>query len=401
MKTTNIIPAATLKGFSSIATSWQYLHDIATELEQIHANGKGHGNIDLRHIAVDGEHFHLMIEEKNDNCDPSSDVWNLAASTFELILGSPILNGAGESGQKEKTPLPSLPHEEAGPLNQLLHRCMCFNRNERPSATHIKETAAKALAHWSKQSRATRIQPAANTQESIEEIDRLWPEDMMLSIGRRLVMVILMLLSITTGLAQSPLSAKDETVTQKLIDAVLMLRNPDRKNWDAAQDELKKRITQLTLMNELQDKNNDCVLINTQNKSFGVNRIVNELKKGKRVQYSGKGLLDGADLRFNYSIYEKGVKAGHTATYTMTGRWGQQVFVIVPYTASQPYSTELIKADGTAISVTSKDAKGITYYCIDATNGPREGEKLNLRISNKDTKNNASFVVINHNYRNK
>ena len=400
MENTDFIPATALKGFSSITSCWQFLHDIASQLEQTHANGHGHGNINLRHIAVEGNHFKLMDHEGKSDCKPCNDIWSLAASAFELILGSPILNGADESAQKEKTPLPSLPHDEADSLNKLLHQCMRYQDEERPTATHVKETASKALAQ-SKQSRATRIQTTINTQESIERTDRLWPEDMIMSAGRRLVIVILMLLSVTTAIAQSALSAQDEAVTQKLIEAVLMLRNPDRKSWDAAQDELKKRISQVTLMNELQDKDNDCVLINTQTKSTGVNRIVNELKKGKRVQYSGKGLLDGADLRFNYSIYEKGVKAGHTSTYTLTGRWGKQVFAIVPYSASQQYSTELIKANGTVVPVTTKDAKGITYYCIDAANGPREGEKLSLRITNKDSKNNASFVVINHNYRNK
>lgn len=93
------------------------------------------------------------------------------------------------------------------------------------------------------------------------------------------------------------------------------------------------------------------------------------------------------------------IKKGRTATYKMSGRDGRQVFLIVPQNAKQSYSVELLRQDGTVIPAGGKDARGVTYYIIDTQDGPKPGETLTLKITNGDPDNNASFVIINHNYR--
>ena len=396
------IYASSLKGFCSLPLCWQFLREVSEQLDAIHAGGEAHGRVDLGHVVIEGDRFVLVKEDSSTGQSTASDIWSLAASAFELMIGSPIFNGTGEESQNKNMPIPSLPQPEAETLNRLLHGCLSMQKSERPTAVEIKTAVTDALARIGHQERSSRVHAIAHTQEQLDIIDRQWPERMISGSLRGVVVLLVLMFSTTFSClqAQVKLNAGEE-VTQDLLDAVLLLRHSDVKSWNQAQDELEKWLSKFTLMNELQDRENDCLLINSQVKSFGVNRIVSELKRGNRVQNSGRELLDGADVRFNYSLYEKGVKMGRTATYTMSGRSGKQVFLVVPFTSSQPYSVELVKADGTAIPSYGKDANGITYFEVDQAGGPAPGETLTLRITNKDASHNASFVIINHNYRDK
>lgn len=393
------ILASSLKGYCSLPLCWRYLSDVSGQLAALHGDGKTHGSVDLKHVAVEGRAF-VLTDGGTSKATPAGDVWRLAASVFELMLGTPILNGAGESSQTARTPLPSLPQTGTDSLNDLLHRCLQHNPAERPTAAEVHAVAQEAVESIGQPKRAPRIHTSAQAQEALEKADRQWPERMMSGATRLTALFLLLLTTILTVPAQIPWAKpEDEQTTQKLLDAVLLLRKGDARSWNTAQDELEKRISQFTLMNELRDDANDCPLVNEQMRTFGVNRIVSELKRGRRVQNTGHELLDGADVRFNYSLYEKGIKKGRTATYKMSGRDGRQVFLIVPQNAKQPYSVELLRQDGTVIPVGGKDARGITYYIVETQDGPKPGETLTLKITNGDPDHNASFVIINHNYR--
>ena len=396
------IYASSLKGFCSIPLCWQFIREISEQLETVHASGRVHGRVDLGHVVIEGDHFVLEKEDSFKEQTTESDIWSLAASAFELMIGSPIFNGEGENSQNENTPIPSLPQPEAESLNRLLHSCLSIQKVQRPTAAEIRSAATDALARVGHQERQPRVHAIAHTQEQLDSIDRQWPEKMVTGALRGVAVLLVLLFStaFSSLQAQVKLNAGEE-VTQDLLDAVLLLRHSDARSWNKAQDELEKWLPKFTLMNELQDQENDCLLINSQVKSFGVNRIVSELKRGNRVQNSGRELLDGADVRFNYSLFEKGVKMGRTATYTMSGRSGKQVFLVVPFASVQPYTVELVKADGTVIPPYGKDANGITYFEVDQAGGPAPGETLTLKITNKDASHNASFVIINHNYRDK
>lgn len=393
------IHASSLKGYCSLPLCWRYLSDVSRQLAALHENGKTHGSVDLKHVTVEGRAF-VLTDGGTPKASPASDMWQLAASAFELMLGTPILNGAGETSQTPRTPLPALPQTGAEPLNDLLHRCLQHNPAERPTAAEIHTLAQEAFEHYGEPKRAPRIHTSAQAQETLEKADRQWPERMMSGAARLTALLLLLLTGILTAPAQIPWKdATQEQTTQKMLDAALMLRRGDVQSWNKAQDELEKCISMITLMDELEDDDNDCPLVSGQMRTFGVNRIVSELKRGNRVQNTGRELLDGADARFSYSIYEKGVKKGKTATYTMSGRDGQQVFLIVPQNPKLPYSVVLSRQDGTVIPVGGKDARGVTYYQISTEDGPRPGETLTLKITNDDKENNASFIIINHNYR--
>lgn len=396
--TANIIYASSLKGFCSIRVCWQFLYDVSSKLVCLHESHKSHGSVDLNHVEVKGQHFELT-DGDNDSTQ-ASDVWALAASAMELILGSPIFNGGGENAQSDSMPIPTLPYPNTDKLNMLLHRCLDSNSECRPSAAEIKNKAQEGLEQCPVQERTPRIHSSLQTHETLNRIDSQWPEKMIANVARLLLLLLLMVHFSLPSFGQVRLDENKELITSKLMKAVLILRQDDLKSWNAAQDEFEKWLSNFTLMNGLQDQKNDCSLVEGQVKFFGVNRMVTELKKKGNVQNSGRELLDGSDARFNYSLYEKGIKKGCTATYTVSGRSGKQVFLIIPFSMNQSYTSELIKNDGTHLASAGRDDNGISYYFVSTQNGPAAGETLTLKISNKDQENNASFVIVNHNYRN-
>lgn len=398
MVNTSEIYATSLKGYCSVKVCWQFLYDVADQLAVLHTDNKSHGSVTLRHVRVDGSHFRLCAETQGGN--QASDIWNLAASAMELFLGSPILNGAGEKALHKNTPIPILSQDETATLNRLLHRCLNFNAGERPRANYVRDIAKAEVEKLNEESRAPRIHTTTSEPEMLEKFDKQWPESMLAGIRKVVSVIILGLLAVVPVAAQSVLDNPAETETAKLREAVLLLRSNNRNHWNKAHNILSTRINMITLMDELKDASNDCALVGTQVQSLGINRMINELKRGRRVQNTGKDLLDGADSRFKYSIYEKGLKKGRTATYILTGRSGEQIFLIVPYKSTQNYSVELRIGEKCVIQPLQKDKDGITYYHISKSDGPRIQEKLYLKISNKDQSENAAFVVINHNYRN-
>jgi len=202
---------------------------------------------------------------------------------------------------------------------------------------------------------------------------------------------------------QSFLDKEKEAYTLELMEAAKTLRIRTEESWNKAQADFSLILDSFTMMDELSDIDNDCALAGKSVDSFGLNRMISMLKRSRTVvQNTGKGLLDGTDLRFHYSIYEKGIRQGCTATYDgLSGRAGKQVFIIIPYSADQPYETELSLESGRKYTVTHKDKEGIIYYLIDTMEGPEADDSLVLKICNKDSQNNRSFVIINHNYRDK
>lgn len=395
MEKRDIIYASSVKGFCSAGTCWQYICDISAHLMLCHAEGKPYGAVDLKHVIVDGNNF-VLIEDSGAKGDIQGDIWKLAASAYELMLGTPVFNGLGEASQTKKTPLPSLPGSEVEPLNRLLHSCMNKEKECRPTAATINAIAIEELKRYSGDARKPRPQAVVDNKATVEKYDKSWPEQMV-------VVLFFLFVSLTSAFqvrGQDIIDNHEEETTLKLLKATLLLRDHNTDNWNEAKHELSKRLGIFTLMDELKDFKHDCALIEKNVKSFGLNRMIKELKAGKRVQNTGKGLLDGSDSRFNYSIYEKGIKKGNTSVYKLSGRSGKQLFIIVPYNPEQQYSTTLGIDGGKTYSPALKDEKGITYYLIDTADGPAVGENLKLEISNNGG-NNASFVVINHNYRNR
>lgn len=118
------IHAITLRGYCSTSLCLQYIRQIGTQLDALHSQNRTHGRVGLRQVSIADHDFLLSAPTSGQSGTPANDIWQLAASALELMLGNPILNGGGEKAQTARTPIPSLPQPEAAPLNRLLQRCL-------------------------------------------------------------------------------------------------------------------------------------------------------------------------------------------------------------------------------------------------------------------------------------
>lgn len=398
MESKNNIPVSAIKGFCTLPVCWQYLHDIATELVTIHGKGMTHGNINIGTTALCDSRFTLCNAGRGTTAE--GDIWQLAASAMELMLGSPIMNGKGERGMRADTPIPLLPNRDADALNSLLCRCLAFEKAQRPKAAEIVGCAKKEMERLATAQREQKPRQAMTRKDTLEKFERQWPEAIKANITRIIAFLAVATIGCTSLQAQTVEMNGEEMLTT-MRDAVLLLRNNDEASWERAQDEFQKHLNSFTLMDELQDKANDCLPIAGKVKKRGVNRLITELKNGRRVQNSERELLDGSDSRFNYSIFEKCIKQGATSTYTMKGRSGKQVYIVIPYKTDNRYSCKLIMEGERVFEPSLADENGISYFFIESENGPQGNETVTLKITNDEKNRNESFVIINHNYRDK
>ena len=318
--------ASSLKGYATPEMLWRFLLDCARPMAAQHARGGAWGPVDLDAVEVDGDAF--LPGPASGKGTPQGDVWQLAAASFELATGSPLF-AAGE--QKATTPIPALRQRELASFSDLLGRCLAFDPGARPSAEEVAALAAAELEKARAVRRPKRTAAPAG-KKTVSEYDRRWPETFLLS--------LLLLIGLSL-----PLRAQDyvpDDMTGRLVEAAGKLREGGEKNWSAAKDLLKSRRDKFTLMDECVCPEADCPLLPFRLSCFGVNRLVNGIKDGDRVQATGRDFKNGADRRFGYAVIEKGVRAGCTARYTMTGRQGRQVFIIIPYVPDQAFSAALV-----------------------------------------------------------
>jgi len=392
------IQAISLRGHCSTTLCLQYIRQVATQLETLHSQQQVHGQVDLRQVSITDNDFVLCPPAATSAGTPANDIWQLGASCMELMLGTPILNGGGEKAQTARTPIPSLPQPEAEPLNRLLQRCLCHDPKKRPTAADIVREAEAIATSLGTPQRMRRMGSVNATTHAAERIDRLWPEQM-LATARTLVLLLPMLCFALGTWSQTILDPKEEEVTLQLINASLTLRRNDQASWNNAGQALKQRLNQFTLMDEIGDAAHDKRLADADIQAFGLNKLINDLKKTQRqnraVQNTGHSLLDGTDKRFKYAIYEKGVKKACTATYTIPERVGKQVIVVVPHDAKQAYTARLYK-NGVAVAPAGRDRNGVTYFVVDGEKALKQGDVLKLQIQNQDPDRHAAFVIINH-----
>ncbi len=392
------IHAITLRGHCSTSLCLQYIRQIATQLDALHSQNRTHGRVGLRQVSIADHDFLLSAPTSGQSGTPANDIWQLAASAMELMLGNPILNGGGEKAQTARTPIPSLPQPEAAPLNRLLQRCLSYDPKHRPTAADIVREAEALASTFPAPQRPRRQASVTTTPHIAERVDRLWPEQMVTT-ARMLILLLPMLCFALGTRAQGILDPRQEAVTLQLINASLTLRHNDQTSWDKAAQQLKQRLNQFNLMDELQDETNDKRLSGAGIQSFGLNRLIADLKQkqqqNRAVQNTGKGLLDGTDSRFSYTLYEKGIRKGATATYTLPKRVGKQVIVVIPHDANQAYAARIYK-NGIAVQPAGKDRNGITYFVLDADKALKRGDVLKLQIQNQDPDRHAAFVIINH-----
>ena len=128
---------------------------------------------------------------------------------------------------------------------------------------------------------------------------------------------------------------------------------------------------------------------------FGLNRLLSHIAIERKMVHTHGDFLNGEDERYNYSLYERSVRAGFAVSYTLKGREGKQWFIIIPY-----------DKDGGGLSASISINGGSTIPFTQAENGAiatyLDWPKLDVNdlvtITVQGTRN-QSFVLLNHNTR--
>lgn len=126
--------------------------------------------------------------------------------------------------------------------------------------------------------------------------------------------------------------------------------------------------------------------------SFKLNRILYAAEKERKYVSTKTEMLNGEDRRYNYSLFERILKKGKSATYHLKKRNGKQTIVLVPHVAKKGSLGVLI--DGKK-PTTTEDEDGTLTCTFNAT-----GKEFALTITNKSG-SALSFVILNHNSRKK
>jgi hypothetical protein len=181
---------------------------------------------------------------------------------------------------------------------------------------------------------------------------------------------------------------------QKLMSTVGSMRHANQTTWKA-DSTLLSRDSLWTALDEAERHQNEYWLLG--NDYFKLNKIHNELSGHDKKMLLGE-MLNGNDTRYNYSMTERGIKAGRTVSYELTHRVGRQTFVVMPYRKGCTDLEVKMFRNGHDIGHPTRDADG--NIIVNITENIQDEDMLRLDITNQGTKN-MPVVIINHNTRRK
>ena len=147
-----------------------------------------------------------------------------------------------------------------------------------------------------------------------------------------------------------------------------------------------------TPMDELgNDRNVEC-RASERVPGFRLNSALTNAESKERYQTTTGNHLNGADIRYNYSLFEKTLKAEKSATFSLPQRWGEQVIIIIPFNPQSKIEATANGGDKDFISTPSGNGS------LKLTGTVDKGKPLNLTITNKSGEN-ISYVILNYNSR--
>lgn len=158
-------------------TAWQILLDMAEQAQIVKTP------ISPDHILIDGNGFHLSewSESKDTRFvapEGYSSVWALGACVFYVFLGCHVFQGLGGKGQTSTALIPTL-RRELPELSCIVARCLDFQPKNRPTLQEIVSYSKENIVRCkSLQSEFPPLKSIENSSISLDEIDRLWPEEM-------------------------------------------------------------------------------------------------------------------------------------------------------------------------------------------------------------------------------
>jgi len=212
---------------------------------------------------------------------------------------------------------------------------------------------------------------------------------------KRDIIAIILLLTTVASFGQS----QDPKLTQ-LLGIANGLRNANtatEATFKQTTDKLRS-IAWWTPMDELIDNNgNECAVFDRNVKRFRLNTILSDVEQSRKGLSTTRGAgTDGRNKAYDYSLYEKSVKAGKTVSYTLTGREGKQTFVVMPYDPKAKLDVTLLR--GTQKIGTGKADTKQGHIILQSTTSIKADDQLTLEIRNRESKG-VSMVILNHNSR--
>lgn len=186
-------------------------------------------------------------------------------------------------------------------------------------------------------------------------------------------------------------SAQDAELN-RLTDIVKSLQSGGEKAYNAAVQKLAAD-KNWTPMDEIGfDRNIECKA-SERVPGFKLNSVLTNAENKERYQTTTGNHINGADSRFNYSLFEKTLKPGKTAVFSLPERWGEQTIIILPYQGEMAKISAAASSGCNVFAVTS-----IGNGAVKLTGKAIKGQPVSLKVSN-GSDGNISYVILNHNSR--
>lgn len=125
---------------------------------------------------------------------------------------------------------------------------------------------------------------------------------------------------------------------------------------------------------------------------FRLNSALTNAENKERYQTTTGNYLNGADIRYNYSLFEKTLKTDKTATFSLPQRWGEQVIIIIPFNPQSKIEVTANGGDKNFLATSGGNGS------LKLTGTVVKGKSLNLTVTNKSGEN-ISYVILNYNSR--
>ena len=182
-----------------------------------------------------------------------------------------------------------------------------------------------------------------------------------------------------------------------LVKTVCELRNADESTYRRVHDKLNADKA-WTPMNETGSvKDGECRPYDKV-PGFKLNRLLSQIASERKGVSVHGDMLNGNDKRYNYSLYERSVHAGAAVDYQLKYREKIQWLVIVPYYSDGAGLSASVCIEGQEPVLFNNMKDGCLVAFLDC---PELSENQLLTISVKGGSRDQSFVLLNHNTREK
>lgn len=210
---------------------------------------------------------------------------------------------------------------------------------------------------------------------------------------RKSLLLFLFLLPLHTSAQEANL---DEEM-QRLVRAVCLLRGADEATYNRIGAQLTED-QKWTPMNETGALQPQECRPSENIPGFKLNRLLSQIA-GKRKYVSSHGdMLNGTDKRYDYSLYERSVRAHETAVYPLKGREGRQWFVLVAFNQNVDL-TASVHVDGQEIGRFLPAPQYGSGVCAVFLDTPAMNPDMVLTVSVTGGGESQHFVILNHNSR--